>query len=115
MALHHAVSGEIIDLANPGQAAPDGQSTALFRTEDIEVIRRILHPGDAVPSHEVNGDITLQCLSGQFKLTAHGKTQLVQSGHLVYVAGSKPYALAADEECLILMTIVRTRQQGTDQ
>jgi quercetin dioxygenase-like cupin family protein len=110
MALYHATSGEIIDLANPPQDAPEEASTALFRTDDIEVIRRVLQPGQAVPQHEVNGDITLQCLTGSVKLIAHGKTQALPPGHLAYVAACEPYALQADQESVVLMTIVRTRE-----
>lgn len=110
MALHHAVSGEIIDLFDPKQNVADDVSTALFRTDDIEVIRRVLQPGQSVPRHEIKGDMTMQCLSGKFKLTAHGKTQFVIPGQLVYVAACEPYAMEGDEESVVLMTIVRTRE-----
>jgi len=110
MALHHAVSGEIIDLKKPPQDAPPGASTALFKTEDIEVIRRVLQPGKSVPVHEVKGDITLQCLEGSVQLSAHGKTQTMQAGQLAYIAACEPYSMQSDGESLVLMTIVRTRE-----
>lgn len=110
MALHHAISGEVIDLFDPKQNVADDVSTALFRTDDIEVIRRVLQPGQSVPPHEINGDMTLQCLTGKFKLTAHGKTQCVGVGQLVYVAGCESYALEGEDETVVLMTIVRTRE-----
>lgn len=112
MALHHAAPGEIINLANPEQEAPQDASTALFRTDDIEVIRRVLLPGKPVPPHEVRGDITLQCLTGAATLVAHGKSQVIPVGHLAFVAGGEPYSLAADEESIVLMTIVRTRESA---
>lgn len=110
MALHHAGPGEVIDLANPPQNAPDDASTALLRTDDIEVIRRVLQPGRPQPEHRVDGDITLQCLEGEAKLTAHGKTQTIPRGHLAWVAACEPYSLDADRESVVLMTIVRTRE-----
>lgn len=109
MALHHAQSGEIIDLAHPRQEVPEDQSIALLKTDDVEVIRRVLHPGQTVPQHEVNGDITLQCLSGAVKLNAHGTTQTLRPGQLVYVAACEPYSLEADQASVVLMTIVRAR------
>lgn len=112
MALHHAAPGEIINLANPEQDAPQDASTALFRTDDIEVIRRVLLPGKTVPPHEVNGDITLQCLTGAATLIAHGKAQVIPAGHLAFVSAGEPYSLAADEESIVLMTIVRTRESA---
>lgn len=112
MALHHAAPGEIINLADPKQQAPQDASTALFRTDDIEVIRRVLLPGKAVPSHELKGDLTLQCLTGAAKLTAHGKTQVIPAGHLALVTACEPYSLAADDESIVLMTIVRTHESS---
>ncbi|MDQ9170544.1 hypothetical protein Q8A64_08980 [Oxalobacteraceae bacterium R-40] len=110
MALHHAVSGEVIDLYNPGQNVADDVSTALFRTDDIEVLRRVLQPGQVVPSHEVKGDITMQCLSGKFKLKVHGTTQSISVGQLVYISACEPYSFEGEEETVVLMTIVRTRE-----
>lgn len=112
MALHHAAPGEIINLADPKQQAPQDASTALFKTDDIEVIRRVLLPGRTVPPHELKGDITLQCLTGAAKLMAHGKTQLIPAGHLAFVTACEPYSLAADEESIVLMTIVRTHESA---
>lgn len=110
MALHHAMPGEIINLRRPLQDVSEDISTALFKTDDVEVIRRVLHAGQSVPPHEVDGDITLQCLSGKFKLIAHGKIQSMEEGELAYVAACQPYALEAEEDSVILMTIVRTRE-----
>jgi quercetin dioxygenase-like cupin family protein len=110
MALHHAVSGEIIDLKKPPQDAPSGASTALLRTGGIEVIRRVLQAGKSVPVHEVKGDITLQCLEGSFRLAAHGTTQTMQAGQLAYIAACEPYSMQADGESVVLMTIVRARE-----
>lgn len=112
MALHHAESGEVIDLAHPPQDVPEDLSTALFKTDDVEVIRRVLQPGQSVPTHEVRGDLTLQCLEGTLMLTAHGQTQAIPKGHLAYVAACEPYALSADTETVVLITIVRTREQS---
>jgi quercetin dioxygenase-like cupin family protein len=112
MALHHAGPGEIINLAHPPQGAAQDVSTAIFRTDDIEVIRRVLQPGKTVPPHEVKGDLTLQCLTGTVKLMAYGKTQAIPPGHLAYVAGCEPYSLGADEETVVLMTIVRTHESA---
>lgn len=110
MALHHAVSGEIMNLKNPNQNVSDDVSTALFKTNDIEVIRRILQPRQAIPEHEVNGDITLQCLSGKVRVKAHGKVQIMSEGELMYISACEPYALEGEEDSIMLMTIVRSRE-----
>jgi quercetin dioxygenase-like cupin family protein len=113
MAIHHAQPGEIFDLAHPQQEVPERQSTALFRTDDIEVIRRVLRAGEKVPEHSVDGDMTLQCLSGAVKVIAHGDAQSLTPGKLMYIASCAPYRLEGDGgEGVVLMTIVRTREKG---
>lgn len=113
MAIHHARPGEVFDLAHPQQEVPNSQSTALFRTDDIEVIRRVLRAGEKVPEHRVDGDMTLQCLSGSVRVSAHGATQALAPGKLMYVAACEPYRLEGDGgEGVVLMTIVRVREKG---
>lgn len=114
MALHHAEPGEVIDLARPPQDAPLDASRALFKTDDIEVIRRVLQPGQTVPAHEINGDLTLQCLQGTLLLHAYGREQPIPPGYLAYVEACEPYSLSADEDTVVLMTIVRTRENGSN-
>jgi quercetin dioxygenase-like cupin family protein len=113
MAIHHARPGEVFDLAHPQQEVPENLSTALFRTDDIEVIRRVLRADEKVPEHSVNGDMTLQCLAGAVKVSAHGATQTLAQGQLMYVASSAPYRLEGNGgEGVVLMTIVRMRERG---
>jgi quercetin dioxygenase-like cupin family protein len=113
MAIHHARPGEVFDLAHPQQEVPNTQSTALFRTDDIEVIRRVLRAGEKVPEHKVDGDMTLQCLAGAVKVCAHGAEQTITPGKLMYIASCEPYWLEGDGgEGVVLMTIVRVRERG---
>ena len=108
MALHHALPGEIIDLAAPADAPPH-QSTALFRTAEVEVIRRVLQRDQDVPAHQVDGPIILHCLAGVVRLTLQGASGalLLRSGQMTWLAGGEPYALTAQEDSVLLMTIVR--------
>jgi quercetin dioxygenase-like cupin family protein len=110
MALHHAASGEIINLKNPNQNVPDDVSTALFKTDDVEVIRRVLQPKQVIPQHEVNGDMTLQCLSGKVRIKVHDQAQIMSEGELMYISACEPYSLEGEEDSIVLMTIVRNRE-----
>ena len=64
MALHHLDSGEIANLMNQGGDALSTQSVALFKSEQLEVIRLRLPLGKGMPMHQVPGEITVQCLEG---------------------------------------------------
>jgi len=107
MALHHAASGEPIDVRPLGDRVLQTPSTALVRTGDFEVMRMILPAGKSVPEHQVAGELTIQCLEGTVELQAHDKTQSLRAGDMVYLAGAVPHALHAVENASILVTMLR--------
>lgn len=106
MSLHHASSGEVIDLRALG-AELDGPSTALVRTDDLEVMRLVLPSGRSVPQHRVSGEITLQCLEGAVEVQAGDDALVLDAGKLVYLASNIPYALRALQDSSLLMTLLR--------
>jgi quercetin dioxygenase-like cupin family protein len=107
MSLHHAISGEKIDVRPLGAALPQAASTALLRTADLEVMRLVLPKGKSVPAHHVAGEITIQCLEGTVEVQAHDHTLVLTGGEMLYLAGNTPYALFAIENASVLMTILR--------
>jgi quercetin dioxygenase-like cupin family protein len=106
MSLHHATSGERIDLRPLGAKLTQSASVALLKTPHLEVMRLVLPAGKSLPEHQVAGDITLQCLEGTVELQAHDRTQVLQAGELVYLAGNVPYALYALENSSVLMSVL---------
>ena len=105
MSLNHAQSGEIISLPL-GTALSSSKTTTLVKTADLEVIRLVLPAGKEIPSHKAPGEITVQCLEGRFAFTAHGKTQELSAGQMLYLAASEPHALKAVEYSTVLVTIL---------
>ncbi|MGE5622212.1 MAG: cupin domain-containing protein [Bacillota bacterium] len=109
--LHHATSGELIDVRPLGDKLPQSPSTAFFRTDDLEVMRLVLPANKSVPEHHVAGPVTLFCLEGAVELQAHDKLQVLQAGQMVYLAGNVPHALRALENSSLLMTMLRKPEQ----
>ena len=107
MSLHHAVSGELIDIRPFGDKLAQSPSTALVRTATLEIMRLALPANKSLPEHHVPGEITLFCIEGTVELQAHDKMQVLQAGQMVYLAGNVPYALRALENASMLMTMVR--------
>lgn len=107
MALQRPVSGELIDIRPLRDRLADTPSTALVRTDDFEVMRMVLPAGKSVPQHHVPGELTIQCLEGTVELQAHGKTQALRAGDLVYLECDVPHALYALENAAILVTMLR--------
>ena len=111
MALHHALPGEIIEPAIAPSDASQNQSTALLRTDEVEVIRRVLQKDRDVAEHSVDGPIIFHCLAGAVQLVrpGAGTTLLLRAGQMSWLAGGDAYALSAQEDSVLLMTIVRRR------
>lgn len=109
MALKHADPGQVIDLKPYGAALAQKQSIALFKSDDLEVMRLVLLAGKTMPSHDVAGEITLQCLEGSIEVTAEGATQVLYPGHLMYLPGRAPHALFALENASVLVTVALKR------
>lgn len=107
MSLHHAVSGELIDIRPLGDKLVQSASTALVRTATLEVMRLVLPANKSLPEHHVPGEITLFCIEGTVELQAHDKMQVLQAGQIVYLAGNVPHALRALENSSVLMTMLR--------
>jgi quercetin dioxygenase-like cupin family protein len=106
MALHHVSSGELIDLHPLGSQLAASTSTALLKTSQLELMRLVLPAGKSVPEHQVPGEMTIQCLEGTVELAAHGRTQQLQAGQMVYLAGGVPHALTALADCSLLAMIL---------
>lgn len=106
MALHHIESGEIANLMDQGGDALSTQSVALFKSEQLEVIRLRLPRGKGMPMHQVPGEITVQCLEGVLDLETPKGLQRLQAGQLLFLRGGVPHGLLAVEEACVLVTIV---------
>jgi len=104
MALSHAAPGQVVDIL--GSTVPSTQTLALFKSSELEVMRLILPAGKAVPSHQVAGEITVQCLEGSFEFTAEGRAQIMRAGQLLHLSGGAQHSLVALEDASALVTIV---------
>jgi len=105
MAIHHAKSGEVVALPL-GAALATAETSALVKTSQIEVLRLIVPAGKEIPMHKAPGPITVQCLEGRVFFTAHGATQELGPGALLYLETGEPHALKGIEDSSVLVTIV---------
>jgi quercetin dioxygenase-like cupin family protein len=106
MALHHLASGEIANLMQQGGDALSTQSVALFKSEQLEVIRLRLPPGRTMPTHQVSGEITVQCIEGVLDVETPDGVKRLQAGQLLFLRGGVPHSLLAVEDARALLTIV---------
>lgn len=105
MALPHSKSGDLIDVRPLGPRLENTPSHALFKDDDLQVMRLVLKAGKTMPEHSVDGAVTIQCMEGAVELEAHGQQQVLQPGEMVYLAGGVPHALKALADCSVLVTV----------
>lgn len=105
MAIPHAASGQLIDVQPLAGKLLEARTVALFKSEELEVMRLIVPAGKSVPSHQVKGEITVQCLEGEVAFTAEGKTQQMKAGQLLWLAGSVEHGLTAVRDASLLVTL----------
>lgn len=106
MALDKAREGQAIDVRPLGAQLGEAQSIALFKSEQIQVLRLVLPAGHGMPPHRVEGEITIQCVEGHVVVDVAGSPSELPAGHLLFVRGGVEHALTARAAASVLVTIV---------
>lgn len=106
MSLPHAQSGQAISIAPFAQALAQQRTVALFKSEQLEVIRLVLLAGKSMPAHKLSGEITIQCLEGRLDVQVAGQSTLLQPGELMFLLGAVPHSVTALDDASALVTIV---------
>lgn len=109
MAIPHAASGELIDIRPLGADLRRTSSRTLVRADHLEVFRFVLPAGKAALDHKASGAITIQCLEGAVEFEAHGRTQILSAGSMVYLSDAESHAVTALEDSSLLVTILLRR------
>ncbi len=105
MALKHAEPGEVVDLRPLGPALAAAKTSALVKSDRFEAVRLVVPAGTTIPSHQVEGYITLQCLEGRAVLGA-GEDIDLRAGDWVYLERNASHSVRAIEDSSLLLTIL---------
>ena len=106
MAIPHAVPGDVIDIRPLGAALAGARSHALFKSQDLEVMRIVLRAGQELPPHAVAGEITLQCLEGRVAFSCPGGVRELAAGQLIHGGRQEIHGVRAIDDASLLLTIV---------
>ena len=109
MAIPHSAPNEVIDVRPLGRPVREDDSRLLIRTEHLEVFRYALPAGKTIQQHTAAGLMVVQCIEGAVAFTAHGRTQSLASGDLLYLTDGEPHSLEALEDASLLVTILLHR------
>lgn len=105
MAIPHAQSGQVIDLGASAEQTIETRSHALFKSDDLEVIRLVLAPGRPLPPHRVAGDITVLCLAGRIDVSTDERSHVLGAAQMLFLPGGVRHGVTALEPATALVTI----------
>lgn len=109
MAIDHAQPGHPVDVSPLGARLAQEKSHALFKSDQLEVIRLVLQAGKSLPPHKVAGEITIQCLEGRIEVGADAARHVLGAGQLVYLGAGAVHDVLALQDASALVTIVLHR------
>lgn len=109
MALPHAQPGQVVDVAPLGARLSGQKTHAVFKSDDLEVMRLVLLAGQSLPPHRVPGEITVQCIEGALDVTAEGRSHVLRAGQLLYLRRDVVHGVTALEDASALVTVALQR------
>jgi quercetin dioxygenase-like cupin family protein len=105
MAMPHLQSEQPADILPFGLDIADRKTVALFKSKNLEVIRLVLQAGQSFPPHEVNGDITIQCIEGCLEIMLSSGPMILEPNQLIYLSGKTRHGVKAKVPSSALVTI----------
>lgn len=105
MALPHLSSGQLASVLPLGPRLAGTPSRALLKSAQFEVLRLVLRAGETLPSHQVPGEITVQCLEGVVDFKAGAATHRMAIGDFLHLDGHVPHEIKGVEDASLLVTI----------
>jgi len=109
MAIPHASAGQPIDVLPLGGQLAGEKTAALFKAQDLEVMRLVLQAGRSLPPHQVAGEITIHCIEGVLDVTIDGRSHVLRAGQLLFLAGGAVHGVTALQDASALVTIALKR------
>lgn len=112
MAIPHSAPGDLIDVRPLGPALASARTHALFKSNDLEVIRLVLPAGQGMPAHSVVGDITLQCIEGSADVSCAAGVRRLEAGQLILLSGGDMHGVRGVQDASLLLTIALGKGAG---
>jgi quercetin dioxygenase-like cupin family protein len=109
MAIPHSAPGDLIDVRPLGSALASARTHALFKSDDLELIRIVLAAGQDLPMRTVAGEITLQCIEGSADVSYNAGVRRLEAGQLMLLSGGDMHGLRGVQDTSLLLTIALKR------
>ena len=113
MSQPHAAASQVVQIVPLGSQLPAAVTSAIFKADQLEVVRLVLLAGKTLSEHTAPGEITLYCLEGLVWFQSTGAPQPMRPGDFVHLAAGAPHSLRAEEDASLLLTMCLTRPSAT--
>ncbi len=104
----HVQSGEVINLETLKDDMQVDASYAIVKTADMEVIRMALHEGKKINEHQVDGELSVQCLKGDIIFNVDGKACKLGEDDWLFLEKKQTFSYAVKTDTILLLTILFT-------
>ena len=105
MAIPHALPGQAFKVLPLADRLGEYQTSAIFKSQDLEVIRLVLPAGGALRPHKVPGEVTIHCLEGSLDIALEASTVRLEAGELLLLARNALHGVQAVVGASALVTI----------
>lgn len=102
----HIQSGEVVNLETLKGEMDVDSSYAIIKTDDMEVIRMALHKGKKINEHQVDGEVSVQCLRGDIIFTVNGAPRELSDDDWLFLAKKQPFSYEVKSDTILLLTIL---------
>lgn len=90
----------------------DRNARTLAKEIDFRVLLSVMRAGARLNEEDGDARVSIQLLDGAARLDANGEEQRLAAGTLAVVDAGRPWALTADGECAVLLTLAWPREKA---
>lgn len=109
--IHIDLTAEIDNIKREGNWSEGIQSAkTLVKSNDLSVVLIALHQGNEIKMHQSDGPITIQVLEGCIQFKTQNQQLTLQDKGLVSLQAEVPHHLIANEQSLILLTLISAKK-----
>lgn len=102
----HIQSGEVVNLELLKGEMDVDASYAIIKTDDMEVIRMAVRQGKKINEHQIEGELTVQCLKGNITFTVDGKPCNLKENDWLFMEKKQSFSYEVNADTILLLTLL---------
>lgn len=104
------IFGAAKELATEARGRQERKKKTLLDTSDLQAFLLYVKAGGYVPTHQVQGAITVQTLIGKIRMKAEGIEHQMPVGTVLVLGSNIPHDVFGEEESVALVTMLKNHE-----